>query len=92
MDEKFLNLEIRKFLKNFGITSQREIEIKIREALNNGSISENENLEVEANLNIGKINLTPQKTIVSASVFAAFLDKSNESPTKSAKSWISLDW
>ncbi|MBH71933.1 MAG: hypothetical protein CFH28_00454 [Alphaproteobacteria bacterium MarineAlpha6_Bin6] len=62
MDEKFLNLEIRKFLKNFGITSQREIEIKIREALNNGSISENENLEVEANLNIGKINLTHKIT------------------------------
>jgi hypothetical protein len=57
MDENFFNLEIRKFLKNFGITAQTEIEKKVREALANGSIKENENLEVEANLNIGKINL-----------------------------------
>ena len=57
MDEKIFNLEIRKFLKNFGITAQTEIEKKVREALANGSIKEKENLEVEANLNIGKINL-----------------------------------
>ncbi len=30
---------------------------KVRESLSNNSISENEVLEVEANLNIGKINL-----------------------------------
>jgi len=57
MDEKIFNLEIRKFLKNFGITAQHEIEKKVRESLNNNSINENEILEVEANLNIGKINL-----------------------------------
>ena len=57
MDEKTFNLEIRKFLKNFGITAQSEIEKKVREALANNSINENENLEVEANLNIEKINL-----------------------------------
>ena len=57
MDEKIFNLEIRKFLKNFGISAQTEIEKKVREALANSSIKENENLEVEANLNIGKINL-----------------------------------
>ena len=57
MDEKVFNLEIRKFLKNFGITAQSEIERKVRESLNNGSINENEILEAEANLNIKKINL-----------------------------------
>jgi|TARA_B100001964_G_scaffold166652_1_gene182995 hypothetical protein len=57
MDEKIFNLEIRKFLKNFGITSQQQIEKKVRELLANNSISENEILEVEANLNIQKINL-----------------------------------
>jgi len=56
MDEKIFNLEIRKFLKNFGITAQSEIEKKVREALANSSINKNENLEVEANLNIEKIN------------------------------------
>ena len=57
MDEKIFNLEIRKFLKNFGITAQSEIEKKVREALVNNSIKGDENLEVEANLSIGKINL-----------------------------------
>ena len=57
MDEKIFNLEIRKFLKNFGITAQSEIEKKVREALTNNSIKEDESLEVEANLNIEKINL-----------------------------------
>ena len=56
MDEKIFNLEIRKFLKNFGITAQREIEKKVNEALSNNSIDKNESLEVEANLIIGKIN------------------------------------
>jgi hypothetical protein len=57
MDEEILNLEIRKFLKNVGITSQREIEKKIREAIETKAIDGNENLEVEVSLNIGKINL-----------------------------------
>ena len=57
MDEEILNLEIRKFLKNVGITSQREIEKKIREAIETKTIDGNENLEVEVSLNIGKINL-----------------------------------
>jgi len=57
MDEEILNLEIRKFLKNLGITSQREIEKKIREAIETKAIDGNENLEVEVSLNIGKINL-----------------------------------
>ena len=57
MDEKTFNLEIRKFLKNFGITAQSEIEKKVRESLSDGSIKEDEILEGEANLNIGKINL-----------------------------------
>ena len=57
MDEKIFNLEIRKFLKNFGITAQSEIEKKVRESLADNSIGGNEILEVEANLNIEKINL-----------------------------------
>jgi len=32
IDEERLNLEIRKFLKNVGVTSQRELERAIREA------------------------------------------------------------
>ena len=57
MDEKIFNLEIRKFLKNVGITSKREIEKEVRQALEAKIIEGNENLEVEVSLNIKKINL-----------------------------------
>tara|TARA_B100000029_G_scaffold507083_1_gene591015 strand:+ start:2704 stop:2910 length:207 start_codon:yes stop_codon:yes gene_type:complete len=57
MDEEVFNLQIRKFLKNFGITAQSEIEKKVRESISNNTIDDNEALKVEANLNISKINL-----------------------------------
>ena len=56
MDEETFNLEVRKFLKNVGITSQREIEKKVRETLKNKTIEGNESLEVEVSLVIKKIN------------------------------------
>ena len=37
MNEEKLNISIRKFLKNVGITSQRKIEEKIRESNPNSS-------------------------------------------------------
>ena len=40
---------------------------------------------------LSPINFTPQNAIISASVSVAFLDKSKESPTKSAISCISGD-
>mgnify|MGYP006864775078 CR=1 FL=1 len=55
MDDETFNLEIRKFLKNVGITSQREIEKKVRETLKNKTIEGNESLEVEVSLVIKKI-------------------------------------
>ena len=57
MDEETLNLEIRKFLKNVGITSQREIEKKIRDAIKAGTIKGTEELNVEMTLDIEKVNL-----------------------------------
>jgi hypothetical protein len=39
MNEEKFNLEIRKFLKVVGITSQREIERAVRDALESGSIA-----------------------------------------------------
>lgn len=37
MNEDTLNLDIRKFLKNVGITSQREIEHAVFKAVESGS-------------------------------------------------------
>lgn len=40
MNEEKFNLEIRKFLKVVGITSQREIERAVREALEAGTLGD----------------------------------------------------
>ena len=39
LDEDRLNLEIRKFLKQVGVTSQREIEKAVRDAAASGKLS-----------------------------------------------------
>ncbi|MFN2348294.1 MAG: DUF6494 family protein [Thioalkalivibrio sp.] len=39
MNEEKLNLSIRKFLKEVGVTSQREIEIAVREAAESGKLA-----------------------------------------------------
>tara|TARA_Y100000590_G_C15561742_1_gene955048 strand:+ start:898 stop:1104 length:207 start_codon:yes stop_codon:yes gene_type:complete len=56
MNEDILNIEIRKFLKKVGITSQREIEKKIYEAEKNGAIKIGEVLPLEMTLKIKKFN------------------------------------
>ena len=50
MDEDNLNIEIRKFLKKVGITSQREIENYIRKKFTEGNIKEGDSVEVSMNL------------------------------------------
>ena len=45
MNEDNLNMEIRKFLKKVGITSQRIIENQINTANNKGSIKANGKIE-----------------------------------------------
>lgn len=42
IDEERLNMQIRKFLKNVGVTSQREIESAVRTAVEEGSLSGDE--------------------------------------------------
>ena len=48
MDEEAFNLSIRRFLKRLGVTSQREIELGVRELLDAGKLSGNETLEARA--------------------------------------------
>ena len=43
MDEEKLNISTRKFLKKVGISSQRNIEEKVREKLKSGNTTYDEN-------------------------------------------------
>jgi len=52
MDEEVLNMSVRKFLKKVGITSQREIEKVINQAVANGDIDQNSICKVSMQLNI----------------------------------------
>ena len=52
MNEDSLNMEIRKFLKKVGITSQRIIENQINTANNNGSIKAGDEIKLEMTLSI----------------------------------------
>ena len=56
MNEDNLNMEIRKFLKKVGITSQRIIENQIYEANKNGKISIGDEIELEMTLIIKNLN------------------------------------
>ena len=50
MDEDNLNIEIRKFLKKVGISSQREIENYFRKKFTEGRVKEGQSIEVTMNL------------------------------------------
>ena len=52
MDEQRFNLDVRRFLKRFGIAAQREIEKAVRAALEAGTLKGNETLPVHAALRI----------------------------------------
>ena len=52
MDEDTFNLELRKFLKRFGVTAQREIEKAVGTALERGTLKGEEVLPVRATLTI----------------------------------------
>jgi hypothetical protein len=58
MNEDALNTSIRKFLKEVGVTSQREIEKAVRDALAGGKLRGNESLPVKMVLTIGPLTLT----------------------------------
>ena len=62
MDEETLNMELRKFLKKVGVTSQREIEQAIRSGLDSGKISGNETLKAKVVLSIEGLDLDHEIT------------------------------
>ncbi|HEY8555381.1 MAG TPA: DUF6494 family protein [Burkholderiales bacterium] len=57
-NEEVFNMEVRKFLKRVGVTSQREIERAVREALGSGRLKGTERLRVEMTLSLPEAGLT----------------------------------
>ncbi|HTK53540.1 MAG TPA: DUF6494 family protein [Gemmatimonadaceae bacterium] len=55
MNEEVFNLDLRKFLKRFGVTAQREIERAVTEAIQDGRLTGSETLEVRATLTIANV-------------------------------------
>jgi Family of unknown function (DUF6494) len=65
MDEEAFNMSIRKFLKRVGVTSQREIEVAVRELLASGELKGNEELDVEARVSVHGV---PQETVIKGTI------------------------
>lgn len=57
MNEETLNMEVRKYLKNVGVTSQREIEHAVLKAIESKLINGTEKMEVKMTLTIPAIGL-----------------------------------
>ncbi|MDA0306747.1 MAG: DUF6494 family protein [Proteobacteria bacterium] len=58
MDEEIFNMQIRKFLKNVGVTSQREIETAVRAALENGTLKGEETIKAKVTLSIDSLGVS----------------------------------
>ena len=57
MDEENFNMQIRKFLKNVGVTSQREIETAVRAALEDGTLKGEETIKAKVTLTIEQLGI-----------------------------------
>jgi hypothetical protein len=58
MNEETFNMQLRKFLKTVGVTTQREIEKAVRDALDDGRLSGDETLRAEAVVTVAGIDLS----------------------------------
>lgn len=57
MDEDVFNMSLRKFLKKVGVTSQREIEQAVRDAVKAGKIDASSGLEAKVRLTVDGVDL-----------------------------------
>jgi len=62
MDEDVFNMQVRKFLKNVGVTSQREIETAVREALASGKLTGSESINAKVTLTIEGLDVSTDIT------------------------------
>jgi len=57
MNEDVLNTSVRRFLKKVGITSQREIEKAVRDAVASGRLKGNETLPAKMTLTVAAVGI-----------------------------------
>ena len=57
MNDDVFNMELRKFLKKVGVTSQREIEQAVRAAIESGALAGGETLKAKVRLSIEGLDL-----------------------------------
>jgi hypothetical protein len=65
MNEEAFNLSLRKFLKTFGVTAQRDIERAVQDALEAGTLIGTERLRARASLEIDGV---PIDTVVEGEI------------------------
>jgi hypothetical protein len=58
MNEDVFNTSVRKFLKQVGVTSQREIEKAVRDAIADGRLKGSEKLPAKMVLTVGGVALS----------------------------------
>ena len=58
MNEDVLNMGIRKFLKRVGVTSQREIEIAVRDGIESGKLKGRKSVTARMTLVIDTLGLS----------------------------------
>ena len=62
MNEDVLNMEIRKFLKRVGVTSQREIEAAVRSGIESGKLKGRKTVTARMTLAIDALGLKHEVT------------------------------
>jgi hypothetical protein len=62
MNEDVFNTSLRRFLKKVGITSQREIEKAVRDAVATGRLKGHEKLPAKIVLTLGGVDLSHEVT------------------------------
>ena len=58
MDDDAFNMNIRKFLKQVGVNSQRQIEAAVQEAIAAGKLTGNETLSARVTLELSDVGLS----------------------------------
>lgn len=57
MNEETFNLGTRKFLKKVGVTSQREIEKAVRDAIESGKLKGDETIKAKVTLEVEELDV-----------------------------------